>query len=540
MSRRLIALGACALMSSLVLVGPAGASSSTHSKSKTHHKAPKVRRTSPNLKLSTKTTMTQSADGVQHYHFVYGPIHINPGQNNIALEPNGLDKNARPPVDGYILNFAPNLVEEDGRIPGVDVIHLHHAVWLSNSYPAWASGEEKTTAKLPPGYGWRYKTTDSWIMNHMIHNLTPTPDVVYVTYDMDFVPDSSPQAASIIPVHTQWMDVEGIKAWPVFDALRGTGKKTKAGRRFTFPDDDPNAYSAPGEFPRNLWTVTKEQTLVSTFSHLHPGGLYGDLKITRDGVTKTLFRSEAHYWEPAGAVSWDVAMSITPPDWKINVKPGDVISVSGTYDTTKASWYESMAIDPVAVADGWHGVDPFVAKFPSTSKILTHGPLAENRNHGGELSGLPNPVKLLDGPVMTGGKQVLVNGFVYSQGNLSATGFPGRPAVVRQGQPLSFLNQDSTDSAWNVNTNIFHTITACRAPCNRTTGIAYPLADGNVNFDSGELGYGPAGLSPAANRNEWSTPVNLPTGTYTYFCRIHPFMRGSFRVLPALAAKKRS
>ena len=24
--------------------------------------------------------------------------------------------------------------------------------------------------------------------------------------------------------------------------------------------------------------------------------------------------------------------------------------------------------------------------------------------------------------------------------------------------------------------------------------------------------------------------ANLPAGTYTYFCRIHPFMRGSFRV----------
>jgi len=25
---------------------------------------------------------------------------------------------------------------------------------------------------------------------------------------------------------------------------------------------------------------------------------------------------------------------------------------------------------------------------------------------------------------------------------------------------------------------------------------------------------------------------NLPPGTYTYFCRVHPFMRGAFRVLP--------
>jgi plastocyanin len=79
----------------------------------------------------------------------------------------------------------------------------------------------------------------------------------------------------------------------------------------------------------------------------------------------------------------------------------------------------------------------------------------------------------------------------------------------------------------------YHTITACRAPCTKDTGIAYPIADGGVQFDSGELGYGPAALTPAANRNTWTTPRNLPPGTYTYFCRIHPFMRGAFRVVSA-------
>jgi plastocyanin len=81
----------------------------------------------------------------------------------------------------------------------------------------------------------------------------------------------------------------------------------------------------------------------------------------------------------------------------------------------------------------------------------------------------------------------------------------------------------------------YHTITACKAPCTGSTGIAYPRADAKIEFDSGELGYGPkfggASFTPAANRNTWKTPKTLPTGTYTYFCRIHPFMRGSFRVV---------
>jgi plastocyanin len=28
----------------------------------------------------------------------------------------------------------------------------------------------------------------------------------------------------------------------------------------------------------------------------------------------------------------------------------------------------------------------------------------------------------------------------------------------------------------------------------------------------------------------WKTPRDLGPGTYTYFCRVHPFMRGAFRV----------
>jgi plastocyanin len=36
----------------------------------------------------------------------------------------------------------------------------------------------------------------------------------------------------------------------------------------------------------------------------------------------------------------------------------------------------------------------------------------------------------------------------------------------------------------------------------------------------------------AANRIDWTTPKNLSPGDYTYFCRVHPFMRGAFRVVP--------
>jgi plastocyanin len=454
-----------------------------------------------------------SQPGVQHLTYKFGPIHITPGQNTIDIAPNDL----RPKVPGYITSFRPNLKRPDGSVPAVDVIHLHHGVWLVNGYPTWAAGEEKTAVDVPKGYGFAYKPSDKWLMNYMIHNLTPNPDTVYITYDIDFIPATAPEAQGMTPIHTQWMDVEGIKAYPVFDALRAYGNKRGL---YTYPDMAPTDPYKGGR-KRNLWTVPKDLSVVGTAGHLHPGGKETFLTVTRGDKTVRLFTSKAHYYEPAGAVSWDVSMEATPPGWKVALKKGDVVGVHGTYDVSKASWYESMAIMPAMVTDGPSGgVDPF-QQNTDVQGVLTHGHLAENDHHGGAALGLPNPTKVLDGPVAS--KQLTIEGFVTSQGDLSGDTGLSRPPVVQQGQSVSFLNVDAKD-------NIYHTITACKQPCNKEAGIAYPIADGPVDFDSGELGNGPPGFTAAANRTTWSTPTTLKAGTYTYFCRIHPFMRGAFRI----------
>jgi plastocyanin len=471
------------------------------------------------LLLAVLAAPAAAQDGVQTLTYEYGPIRITPGQNTIAIEENQL----KPPADGWITRFKPDLVyAADGSVPRVDVIHLHHGVWLTEDpstslgfSPLFAAGEEKTELAAPPGFGWRYDAGDRWLMNHMIHNLTPTEAEVYVTYELDFVPAGSPAAAGMQVIETAWLDAVG-GAYPVFDAKRG---RYGGDRRFTYPDEAPDA-------PRtNTWTVPEDGALVGAAGHLHPGGLHTDMKLTRDGRTVPLFRSKAKYFEPAGAVSWDVAMTVTPPDWRAAVRKGDVVSISGTYDTRRASWYESMAIMPAMYARGAAGLDPFTTDVNVPGDV-THGHLPENDNHGGgRFSGLPDPRKLLARPVRGGGGAVVVSGFVYGQGDLSSAGTRGRPALVQRGKGLTFVNRDARRK-----TNIFHTITACKAPCNRETGIAYPLANGPVDFDSGELGFGPEGMTAAANRDRWTTPKRLDPGTYTYFCRVHPFMRGAFKV----------
>jgi plastocyanin len=299
----------------------------------------------------------------------------------------------------------------------------------------------------------------------------------------------------------------------VFDVHRGAGGKDG---RYTYPRESHQ----PG-YDRNRYVVPQDGVLVGTAGHLHPGGLYTDLYLSRGNQRVRIFRSRAKYFEPAGAVSWDVAMEATRPDWRVGVKKGDVLTVTATYDSRRASWYESMGIMPTMFHAGGSGPDPFQVNVDTRGQV-THGHLAENRNHGGLFSGLADPRRLLS-VAPPPRRTVAISDFLYARGDLLRIGKKRRPPTIRQGQSLKFVNRDASQG-------ILHSITSCRAPCNRTTGIAYPLANGTVRFDSGNLGFGPVGATAAANRDTWRTPRNLKPGTYTYFCKIHPFMRGAFRV----------
>jgi hypothetical protein len=460
--------------------------------------------------------------GVQHQHYRYGPIQITPGQNTIVYRPT----TNKPRVAGYITRFHPDLVYTNGRKPAVDVLHLHHGVWQMRDYPTFAAGEEKTITQFPRGFGYRYAPRDRWVLNYMLHNLEPTRARVYLTWDVDFVPEAAAAAAGIKEVQPLWLDV-GDGNYPVFDAQRGWGSKG----RYTFPDDARGAERAKIG-PQQHVRVPMNITLVAAGGHVHPGGLWVDLRSSRGTDTKTVFRSEAKYYEPAGAVSWDASMTFTKPSWRVAVRKGDTLSVSSTYDTTRASWYEVMGIiDPL-----WYttdrkvaGVDPFT-RAVDWHGVVTHGHLAENDNHGGSGTRPFTDVTAL--PRGPHAPTVAIEGFVYEHGDLTGIGGArSRPPTVMQGRSLTFRNLDSPKGQ-DPNRAIYHTITGCKAPCDRQTGIAYPLADGTATFDSGELGYGPRGSTAAANRIEWRTPKNLAPGDYTYFCRVHPFMRGAFRVVP--------
>lgn len=517
-------------------------------------------------------TVASASTGVRHLHFAAGPYVVAPGANQYVVDFRNVPK---PAVNGFMIRAAQNIryARRNGRccagVPRTDIVHLHHAVWLSNGragsgegngyvgfYPFMAVGEEKTTYELPSGYGYPVGARDDWILLRMLHNLTTRPRRVYITYDIDFIPDSSPAARGITPVHPIWMDVMDHHIYPVFDVTRPSGRYG----RFTFPDMADNPYG--GGPPLNEFTVDHPGTLVATAGHVHPGGLYTDLDLIRSGATLAqkvvpgsvphsvrLFRSKAHYFDPRGPISWDLSMTATRSDWRPRVSAGDVLRVSTTYDSLHASWYEVMGIMVTWEAwDDQRGLDPFTGRTsaprarlsgvdPFAQPIderghLTHGHLRENRHHGGTRWLTINLRKLPSCRART----VDITNFVYSRGDLNSRGSRRCIPTIKQGQSLSFVNEDASSLPAGIPGiapssaylhSIFHTITGCRYPCTASTGISYPIANGPVSFSSGELGDG----SPAIGSVSWKTPTNLPPGTYTYFCYVHPFMRGAFRIV---------
>ena len=91
---------------------------------------------------ATKFVKHVDYPGTQHLHYEYGPIDIAPGAEQHRGE--GQQEQAQGLGLHHPLQAEPRLLDSH-KVPRVDVIHLHHGVWIVNGGPTFAAGEEKTT-----------------------------------------------------------------------------------------------------------------------------------------------------------------------------------------------------------------------------------------------------------------------------------------------------------------------------------------------------------------------------------------------------------
>ena len=516
--------------------------------------------------------------------FAYGPIVVQPGKNDVLLGPVTIEK---PLQDGYLARFKPNLTRVDGKVPGVHEVHLHHGTWLNltDEYgdgPFFASGEEKTIAPFPKGYGMPMNRTDQWQLLYMVHSAVQDPMEIYITYEIDFIPKGTPAYATMKPAYPLWLDVrpssypvfntqrsfggpDGLCTWPkeqcaAYNSWGSTTKDVGQGNPGNGIGEDKRLPSAGGSFGR-VDNFTGG-TIIGLGGHLHPGGITNDLEMVRGGQAKTIYTGVPTYWHPDDKSkgggppdSWDFSMRVSGlPYWGVHVEPGDVMRSNATYDTTLADTYENMGIIVGLLvpedANGNKqapGLNPFTAPVDTSERCdsgglmaatptlcpngiyETHGHYKENGYRGGAAGTLNPPA---NGPFSGETKEVGIADFLYLPGDLNTADTLGIPKV-KLGTNLRFTNIEGG--------GILHTITSCKYPCLGPTGAAFPIADGqssagrNVEMDSGQLGFAAPEISGAKNTPFWTLPVNSAQGfqageTVTYFCRIHPSMRGAFQV----------
>ncbi|MBB4663176.1 plastocyanin/azurin family copper-binding protein [Conexibacter arvalis] len=201
----------------------------------------------------------------------FGPIRIGGyevKQNTTVGVPNA-------GVDGYITDMKVNVVDRAGKPLPISRIMLHHVVFLNMGGPGdprmdrtcgqftlwnsrdtlpalaerfYAAGEERAEMHLPPGYGYRVSSRDTWFMVWMLMNHRQQPDEAYVQYEMT-VETEQPLKA----VTPYWLDVANCAVDPIYN-VPGNGRPGTVHRRSS-------------EF-----TVRESGRLVAGLGHVHGGG----------------------------------------------------------------------------------------------------------------------------------------------------------------------------------------------------------------------------------------------------------------------------
>jgi plastocyanin len=528
------------------------------------------------------------AGTVEDMKFWFGPYHVPPGHDANRVD---IDLPIR---DGFILAIEPGMrYAHNLEEPTHQEAHIHHAHWFAldpgnqednytggNTEWIFGNGDEETRADFQersaadpngPIYGQYIGAGGPQLMIYMLHNKTSQPLNVYIVLDVTFKHGTQAELAALggRPHH----DTSGVLFGRTFDVPRQA--------------DGDGIFSTTHDFEEPIeWTATISGTMIGTGSHVHPGGLR---VITENMGSKqnpcpddgqgtggtTLLKSDA-IWRNA-TFSEDFQMEVTHPAWRAPVHKGDRIRITGLYENKDHAWYTAMTHNGIYIDEAQPPkgrCTPTLINQPErkvTIKRKRHkhvrwvrhihrGSGARNSRvhmhkrvrihiHKQRLvngidptEGVPNRAwgtqkpDAFCGPQFGGPpcdqpepdrgpgrqtNQVTIANFLYVPGDRSLSGSDGAPVQVKKGTALEFFNADQA-------AGIRHSVTTCAWPCNGRYVANYPWADGR--WDSGTLGYD--AIDGGSPNPFTSTPKELPVGKYAYFCRIHPWMRGAFEVVP--------
>lgn len=515
--------------------------------------------------------------------FYFGPFTIPPGQdiNRFTVD--------IPIHEGFVTAIAPNLIDvATGETPPDLDMHIHHAHWFrASSDPgdeyytanlAWVfgTGEEKTQGSFDersaaeaggPRYGIFMPEGQPQVMIFMLHNKLAVTQNMYITLKVSFVygtADEIVAATDCGPLDL--LQGEICSAGANFHGLKGRlwGSTFDVPREFLGGD---GIYVHPRDIPESHPTRQAEDaagreftapytgTLIASAGHMHPNGrevVVANLgrvgsgceaDLDGDGFAgTTLFRSvKINRFPLSGTRSEEFQMGATQFGFRAPVREGDRLTQFAVYENGEHASYAAMSYVGVYIdrqqppaplpAEGCTAenmgsylVDD--AEGDATTTILNHAWRTDvAMPYCGEAFGVACDRAEPDRGDGVEANVVHVGAFAYLPGDRNFAGALGAPPKVKQGEALVFVSED-------VAGGIRHTITSCPWPCNGPYTGNYPQPDGV--FDSGKLGnidYIDGGITGSDTTPVWEAPSDLEPGLYSYFCRIHPSMRGAFEVV---------
>ena len=488
----------------------------------------------------------------------YGPYTIHPGSDltRVDVEVAG--------ADGYAVGFIPEVVYPDGSLASSHEIHIHHAhwFWLDPDNPDthrwfYGTGEERTQGSINPAakahpdydkglrYGVEVNRGDRLSFLSMLHNKTAQPHVVYIRVRIQFVYGTHDEIKE-----AKGLDYRNLKpiligstfnvprTGDVFDYPMSTTKKN-IGPHSNYCNPTQTCKVVPGV--GQVWTVPFDGTVVIGAGHAHPGSkgvVLSNMGTKEDpcpedgdrfpGTTaaysRTITRNNVFPSE-------EFQMGLTQPAWRLHVRKGDRLAFNGVYDAEPYAYpdamsYFGMYIDTSEKTSGSEVCKAELIGEPGASRDEIADTIPNQK--WPSRHAMPTCTKCdKPGPLPEPGPEtnvVHIAGHGYWPGNLGQEGMPLGPPVVKKGETLTFINEDYAEGA------VRHSVTSCKAPCNGEYTVNYPFADGVI--ESGAIGYMYQETYVSANDEPmWQLDTSgLKKGYYSYYCRLHAWMRGGFYV----------
>jgi hypothetical protein len=180
----------------------------------------------------------------------------------------------RKPCTGcHLTAMHTTLTYPDGRDANIDTGQwLHHGIFASwprrdatcaNSVLGllgerfFATGNERSRARFPAGYGYPVAATDSWQLSFDLMNSTPAPSTVQIETTFEWVPATTPGMKALRPV---WIDA-------THDCLN-SGLPPQTGS-YSYATD---------------WVVNRPGRVIGVGAHMHDGGTHLTLTNTATGA----------------------------------------------------------------------------------------------------------------------------------------------------------------------------------------------------------------------------------------------------------------